>query len=281
MLNSAPSIEKTRMDTIWLSDIHLGSKDCKAEFLLDFLQRTHCETLYLIGDIIDLWAMKRNFMWPDSHQKVLDKLLEIARSPSRVIYIPGNHDALAHRLTDHHLLNIEIYSEYIHTTAEGKKLLLVHGDQFDSIVRCNKFNRHLGSVSYDFLLFLNRWSNTLRRWAKRPYWSLAYYIKNRVKNARSAIRTFEHAAVDECKRRGLDGIVCGHIHQPELRKINGVLYCNDGDWVESCTALVEHRNGQLELMHWGDLQQALKCERAANDECGYQTLKLPQLHNKS
>lgn len=269
MFKSGCALDKQQLKTIWLSDIHLGSKDCKAQFLLDFLNRNHCDTLYLVGDIIDLWAMKRHFLWPDSHQQVLDKLLEIARSGTRVIYIPGNHDDLANKLADHHLLNIEIISEHIHTTTMGKKLLIVHGDQFDPAVRCSKIYQQFGTISYSFLLFLNRWSNLLRRWTNRPYWSLAYYLKNRVRNARAAILAFEQAAVDACKSRGLDGIVCGHIHQPELRQIDGIAYCNDGDWVESCTALVEDHKGRLELVHWGDIQHALKSDQAANDRHSY------------
>ncbi|MEA3298846.1 MAG: UDP-2,3-diacylglucosamine diphosphatase [Pseudomonadota bacterium] len=267
-------------NSIWLSDIHLGYKGCRAEFLLDFLERARADVIYLVGDVVDFWAMKRHFLWPESHQAVLRKLLALAAAGTRVVYIPGNHDEYSRELCGNTLLNIEILAEAIHTTANGKRLLLLHGDQFDHAVRCGLMHRLAGDLGYDLLLFLNRWGNRLRGWLGLPYWSLAYYIKNRVKNARAAIDAFENAAAQEARRRGLDGIVCGHIHQPEIRAIDGVLYCNDGDWIESCTALVEHRDGRLELLHWGDLQQALKCDRAANDETTPKLLRLPALAGK-
>lgn len=264
-------------NSIWLSDIHLGYKGCRADFLLDFLAHTRADVIYLVGDVIDFWAMGRHFSWPDSHQAVIRRLLDLAASGTRLVYIPGNHDELSRELCGNTLLNVEICSEAVHTTATGKRMLMVHGDQFDQAVRCSLIHRLAGDISYDFLLFLNRWGNRVRRRLGLPYWSLAYYIKNRVKNARAAIHAFETAAAGEARRRGFDGIVCGHIHQPEIRTIDGVLYCNDGDWIESCTALVEYRDGHLELLHWGDLQQALKCDRAANDEMAAQLLKLPAL----
>lgn len=266
-----------RLNTVWLSDIHLGYKGCRANFLLDFLERTRADTIYLVGDVIDFWSMKRHFIWPAEHQAVLCKLLALAAAGTRVVYIPGNHDEYSRSLCGHTLVNIEIHRELVHTTGQGKRLLMVHGDEFDHAVRCSPFHRLVGDLGYDFLLFLNRWGNRARRLFGLPYWSLAYYIKNRVRNARAAIDAFEQAAADEARRRGLDGIVCGHIHQPEIRTIDGVLYCNDGDWVESCTALVEHRDGRLELFHWGDLQQALKCDRAANDSEAASLLRLPRL----
>lgn len=267
-------------NSIWLSDIHLGYKGCRADFLLDFLSRARADVIYLVGDVIDFWAMGRHFSWPDSHQAVLRRLLDLAANGTRVVYVPGNHDEFSRELCGSSLLNVEIVAEAQHTTATGKRLLMVHGDQFDHAVRCSLVHRLAGDLSYDFLLFLNRWGNRVRRWLGLPYWSLAYYIKNRVKNARAAIDAFETAAAAEARRRGFDGIVCGHIHQPEIRTIDGVLYCNDGDWIESCTALVEHRDGRLELLHWGDLQQTLKCDRAANDEAAPQLLQLPALAKK-
>ncbi|MFA5493576.1 MAG: UDP-2,3-diacylglucosamine diphosphatase [Porticoccaceae bacterium] len=277
----SPAPRNLHLNSVWLSDIHLGYKGCRAEFLLDFLTHTRADVIYLVGDVVDFWAMKRQFFWPESHQAVLRKLLELASGGTRVVYIPGNHDEYSHELCGSTLLNVEILGEAVHTTASGKRLLLVHGDQFDHAVRCGALHRIAGDLSYDLLLFLNRWSNRLRGWLGLPYWSLAYYVKNRVKNARAAINAFEAAAADEARRRGLDGIVCGHIHQPEIRVIDGVLYCNDGDWIESCTALVEHRDGHLELLHWGDLQQALKCDQAANDEAAPQLLQLPALARKA
>ncbi|MFA5632083.1 MAG: UDP-2,3-diacylglucosamine diphosphatase [Porticoccaceae bacterium] len=264
------------LNAIWLSDIHLGYKGCRAEFVLDFLNRNPARIIYLVGDVIDIWALKRQFQWPESHQAVLRKLLDIAASGTRVVYIPGNHDDHCRDLCGQRLLNIEILREAVHRTAAGKRLLVLHGDEFDHAARCTRLHKIAGDLGYDFLLFLNRWGNRLRGLFGLPYWSLAYYVKNRVKNARAAIRAFEEAAAAEARRRGLDGIICGHIHQPEIRTIDGVLYCNDGDWVESCTALVEHNTGRLELIHWGDLHQAVKCERAANDDIP-RPLRLPSL----
>jgi UDP-2,3-diacylglucosamine pyrophosphatase LpxH len=272
--------ETVSVNAAWLSDLHLGYRGCRAEFLLDFLNSVRTRVIYLVGDVVDCWALRRQFNWPASHHAVLRKLVDLADSGVRIVYIPGNHDEQARDLAGRQLLNIDIVNEATHRTASGKRLLMVHGDQFDSAVRCSLLHRIAGDLSYDFLLFLHRWHNRIRARMGLPYWSLAYYIKNRVGNARAAIEAFEVAAAAEAQRRGFDGIVCGHIHQPEIRTINGLLYCNDGDWVESCTALVEHRDGHLELLHWGDLQGAFKCERgAANDETAGEILRLPPRHS--
>jgi UDP-2,3-diacylglucosamine pyrophosphatase LpxH len=266
-----------RLNAVWLSDIHLGSRGCRAEFLLDFLEHTQCNVLYLLGDIVDLWALKRSFYWPGSHQAVLRRIIAKAAEGTRVVYVPGNHDMLARDIAARQFLDIEVATEAVHTTADGRRLLLIHGDQFDHVVLCSRFNRWVGNASYSLLLALNQLANGVRRQLRLPYWSLAYYVKNRVGNARAAIETFERAAVHEARRRGFDGVVCGHIHQPELRVIDDLLYCNDGDWVESCTALVEHRGGRLGLVHWGDLQQPIKCEHAASTGGEFQLLQLPRL----
>jgi len=262
---------------IWLSDIHLGDRDCKADFLLDFLNNTSCDKLYLVGDMIDLWAMKRSFFWPSSHHAVLRKIIAMANLGTKVIYIPGNHDGLVREIIGDSVLNVEIHKDYIHTTQAGKKLLLMHGDEFDHTVLCSRWIKIIGYTTYSLLIRLNRWGNKIRKLLGLPYWSMAYYIKNRVKNASKAIANFEKAAADEAMRRGVDGIICEHIHQPEIRSIDGVLYCNDGDWIESCTALVEHNNGRLELVHWGDLQQGIKCDKAANDSSITAPYSLPKL----
>lgn len=275
-MNAINTALKRPFNAVWLSDIHLGNKDCKADFVLDFLNQNPAKIVYLVGDVFDFWALKRQFMWPASHQAVLKKLMGLAEAGTRVVYIPGNHDDPCRDFCEKRILNIEIQREAVHKTAAGKRLLMVHGDEFDHVVRCNRLHKLVGDMGYELLLFLNRWGNRIRTRLGLPYWSLAYYIKNRVHNARLAIRSFEEAAAAEARRRGLDGIICGHIHQPEIRTIDGILYCNDGDWVESCTALVEHHNGRIELMHWGDLQQALKCDQAANDET-LKPLRLPAL----
>ena len=255
-----------QFNTLFLSDIHLGDKSCKAEYLLSLLNQVSCKTLYLVGDIIDLWVMKSGIHWPANHQKVLDRLTQMAEGGTKVIYVPGNHDDPMRKYTGSKLLGVEVHREYVHTTADNRRLLLLHGDEFDSAIIFSPLQRLVGYCSYSLLLAINGINNRVRRWLKLPYWSLAYYIKNKVGNARRAIETFEKAAAEEAARRGFDGIVCGHIHQPEIRHYGDTLYCNDGDWLESCTALVENRDGSLELLHWADYQQTVKAEPAANDE---------------
>lgn len=261
--------------TIWISDIHLGYKDCRADFLINFLESTESETLFIVGDLFDIWSLKKHFFWPTEHQNVVKAILEKAQQGTRVIYIPGNHDEINRDLVGNEILGVEIHQNYVHTTADGRKFLLCHGDEFDFVVRHSRFTKLVGDIGYDLLLFLNRWCNRLRRLTRQPYWSLATYIKNRIKNARKAIEVFEAAAAAEAKRRGLDGIICGHIHQPEIRKIDGVLYCNDGDWVESCTAMTEDQNGWLEILHWGDVRQSVKLDQET-DLLPHPITKLPK-----
>lgn len=250
--------KRTHYNSIWISDVHLGFKDCKADFLLDFLNATESNTLFIVGDLIDIWSLKKRFLWPKKHQDVVKAIIAKVQSGTRVIYIPGNHDELNRDLVGSEIFGVEIHRNYVHTTADGRKFLLCHGDEFDFVVRHSHFVKVAGDLGYELLLFLNRWCNYFRKITGRPYWSLATYIKNRIRNARKAIEVFEEAAASEAKRRGLDGIICGHIHQPEIRKIDGVLYCNDGDWVESCTAMAEDENGWLEIVHWGDVRQSVK-----------------------
>ena len=249
---------KKHYRTVFLSDIHLGFKDCKAEFLLDFLKSTDCDTLYLIGDIVDMWAMKKRFIWPSSHYEVLKALFKKAKKGTKVVYIPGNHDEPMREYVENMIGPVQVVEEAVHVTAADKQLLLFHGDILDSHVRFSRFNRMVGDVAYEFLLFVNRWANYCRRRFGLPYWSLAYFLKNKVSNVREAIDIFENAAIEEAKRRGMDGVVCGHIHQAEIRVIDGLLYCNDGDWIESCTALVEDNKGHLEILHWGDRRHTVK-----------------------
>lgn len=243
---------------IWISDVHLGYKDCKAEFLLDFLTNTECDVLYLVGDIIDLWSMKRQFYWQPSHYQVLECIRNKANSGTRVIYIPGNHDETFRAYVGEAFMNVEVHRSFIHTAKSGKRFLLVHGDDFDSATRYSKLISIIGDSAYDFLLFLNRWHNRARHLFGSHYWSLASWIKNRIHKARQAIAAFEKAAVHEAKKQGVDGIICGHIHQPDIKKIDGILYCNDGDWIENCTVLVEDESGRIELLHWSDIQTSLK-----------------------
>ena len=247
-----------RYKAVWLSDIHLGFRDCRAEYLLDFLNSIECETLYLVGDIVDLWSLKKRFFWPASHYDVLRAILKKSRHGTRVVYIPGNHDEPLRDYVGESLGAVEIKHEVVHTTADGRKLLVFHGDVLDPHIRLNRLEHLVGDVAYDFLLFLNRWGNFIRSRLGLGYWSLATYIKKRVKNARQVIDVYEQAAVNEAVRRGLDGVICGHIHQPGMRMINGIVYCNDGDWIESCSALTETDSGELQLLHWSDRQRILR-----------------------
>ncbi len=249
-MNSIASVRPRQYRTIWISDVHLGTRGCKAELLLDFLKHNDSETLYLVGDIVDGWRLRKSWYWPQTHNDLVQKVLRRARKGCRVIYVPGNHDELFRNYTDLHLGGIEILAEAIHETADGRRLLVLHGDQFDAVVKYAKWLAVLGDRAYVCALVLNHWLNLLRRRLGYPYWSLSAYLKSRVKNAVEYVGKFEAAVADEAHRRGVHGVVCGHIHKAEIRKIGGTLYCNDGDWVESCTALVEHRDGRLELVDW-------------------------------
>ena len=246
-----------RLRTVFLSDTHLGFKGCRAEFLLDFLRRVECEQIYLVGDIIDVWSLTRSFYWPQAHNDVIRTILGKAKHGTQVVYVPGNHDR---PFRDHDGLvlgNVEIRRQAVHCTADGRWLLVLHGDEFDSIVRASPLLESVGSQAYAIALTLNRWLNTLRRSLGYPYWSLSAFLKDRVKNAVKYVANFERAIAAEARRRGLDGVVCGHIHRAEIRDIDGITYCNDGDWVESCTALVEDFQGRLSLLRWTEQAEVL------------------------
>ncbi len=243
-----------RYRTIFLSDIHLGTRGCKAEFLLDFLRWNEAETIYLVGDIVDGWRLKRSWYWPQAHNDVVQKLLRKARKGARIIYVPGNHDEAFRDYTGTHFGGVEVRVDDIHETADGKRLLVLHGDAFDGIVRYAKWLALLGDWAYNVCLATNHWFNVVRRRLGFPYWSLSAFLKNKVKNAVQYVDNFERAVADEAQRRKVDGVVCGHIHKAEIREIEGVTYMNDGDWVESCTALVEHPDGTMEIIHWADLR---------------------------
>lgn len=242
---------------VWLSDIHLGYRDCKADYLLDFLSKTTCDHLFLVGDVVDLWAMKRQVFWPASHQRVLDALLEKSKQGCKVIYVPGNHDETMRDYAGSVFQGIECHREYEYESHAYGKLLMLHGDEFDGAVKCGRLQHWIGDKGYDLLLFINRWVNRARGWCGFSYWSAAAYLKKKVKKAEAAIQRFEDAAIHEAKRRGVDGIVCGHIHCANMRYEDEILYLNDGDWVESCTAAVEHNSGEIELLHWSDTQKQI------------------------
>lgn len=250
---------------IWISDIHLGTRGCKADFLLDFLRHTESDHLYLVGDIVDGWRLRRSWYWNQSHNDVVQKLLRKARKGTRVVYVPGNHDEMLRDYLDMHFGGVHVVGEAMHETAKGKMLLIIHGDAFDAVVHYTRWLAVLGDRAYAVALIANHWFNKVRLALGFPYWSLSAFLKHKVKNAVNYIGEFEHAIAAEARRRGADGVVCGHIHKAEIREIDGVLYCNDGDWVESCTALVEHHDGTLEILHWADRRQlyARAASRAA------------------
>ena len=244
------SATRRNIDILVLSDIHLGTAGCQADALLHFLKHNESETLYLVGDIIDGWQLRKNWFWPQSHNDVIQKVLRKARKGTRVVFIPGNHDEAARQFAGMTFGDIPIMETAVHTTADGKRLWVVHGDEFDQVVRYAKWLAYLGDTLYNFALTLNRILNNVRIKLGYPYWSLSQFLKQQVKNAVNFILEFEHALIHEARHRGYDGVVCGHIHKAEIKEVDGLLYCNDGDWVESLTALVEHPCGRLEIVHW-------------------------------
>jgi UDP-2,3-diacylglucosamine pyrophosphatase LpxH len=236
--------------SIWISDIHLGTRNCQADFLLDFLRQNESKYLYLVGDIIDGWQLKSSWFWEQSHNDVIQKILRKARKGTKVIYVPGNHDEFLRHYPKLKLGGITIMNRVMHRTADGRNFIIMHGDEFDSVIQHAKWLARLGDEVYEITLTLNRWMNAIRRLFGFGYWSVSSYLKQKVKNVVSFVSTYEQTLAIAAKRHKADGIICGHIHKAEMRMIDGILYCNDGDWVESCTALVEHFDGRLELIYW-------------------------------
>lgn len=245
-----PEMHRDLLRTVWLSDVHLGSRACRVNLLLDFLRQTRCEILYLVGDIIDLESLRRTFYWPDSHSAVLGMLLKKSQEGTRVIYIPGNHDDELRAYAGLKFGTIEILLRAIHTTRAGRRLLVLHGDQFDAVVRRRSPGVFLGSLACRTLLALNRFTHWLHDLSGRPYWSLAQHVKSRFGVAKRYVDRFRQATLAAAREACVDGIICGHIHKADLVELDGLLYCNDGDWVESCTALVEDQAGELSLLRW-------------------------------
>jgi UDP-2,3-diacylglucosamine pyrophosphatase LpxH len=252
-----------KVRTAWISDVHLGTPGCQAHALLDFLKQVDCDTLYLVGDIIDGWQLRRSWYWPQAHNDVVQKLLRKARKGTRVIFIPGNHDEFARKFLGHSFGGVEVAEEWIHTTADGRRLWVTHGDLYDGVIQCARWLALLGDTLYEFTLKLNRHLNSWRARMGLPYWSLSKYLKLKVKRAVSYVGDFESALAREARKRGVDGLVCGHIHHAEMRTVEGILYCNDGDWVESLTALVEHEDGQLAILDWAAHMQGTATARQA------------------
>jgi UDP-2,3-diacylglucosamine pyrophosphatase LpxH len=245
--------EAARFRAIWISDIHLGTSGCQAGRLLEFLRATESETLYLVGDIIDGWQLQRRWFWDQAHNNVIQAVLKKAKRGTQVIFIPGNHDEAIRQFIDLDFGGIRIRDELVHITAQGKRMLVLHGDRFDGVIACAKWLAYVGDGLYTMILKCNHWFNNWRARVGLPYWSLSQYLKLKVKNAVNYISSFEDALAAEAKKRGLDGVICGHIHKPEIRDIGGIVYCNDGDWVESLSALVEEYSGELRLVTWQEI----------------------------
>jgi UDP-2,3-diacylglucosamine pyrophosphatase LpxH len=250
-------MQKRTYRSIFISDVHLGTKDCKAELLNNFLKHNSCETLYLVGDIIDGWKIQQNrWKWNQAHTNVIRRVLGASKRDTKVVYVVGNHDEFLRPMLPYGFSfgNIEIVNHYTHQGVDGKKYLVVHGDMFDGISKVAPWLNFLGDKAYDFILDVNTRYNRIRHWLGFGYWSVSKYLKLQIKRAVSYIFQFESNLVEYCRRKEFDGIICGHIHTAEIKNIDGVVYMNDGDWVESCTALVEHHDGKWEIITWTELQ---------------------------
>jgi len=245
-----PARARLGFRTVWISDTHLGTPGCNAELLLDFLKSVECETLYLVGDIVDGWQLKKGWYWPSRHNDVVRCIMKMAKHGVQVIYLPGNHDEAFRDFLGLNFGGVQIENQVLHRAADGRQLLVLHGDAFDSVVLYARWLAFLGDHAYTLLLKLNRAVNGGRKLLGLPYWSLSAVLKKKVKNAVQYVCDFEQAVAHAAADFGADGVICGHIHSAEIRTIGDVTYYNDGDWVESCTALVEHADGQMELIDW-------------------------------
>jgi UDP-2,3-diacylglucosamine pyrophosphatase LpxH len=244
------SSPERRFRALFISDVHLGTRGSQADRLLDFLRVHEADTIYLVGDIVDGWALRSNWYWPQSHNDVVQKILRQVRKGTKVVYIPGNHDEFLRSYYGTHFGGIEVVEQAIHEAADGRRYLVVHGDMFDLVVQNARWLAHLGDKAYALAIRVNRIVNTFRRLFGVPYWSLSQWAKWKVKNAVNYIGAFERTLAGEAKRHGADGMICGHIHYATIRDENGIRYMNCGDWVESCTALVEHGDGGFEILTW-------------------------------
>lgn len=253
--------------TIWISDIHLGSKHVNSEYLLDFLKKTHCEYLYLVGDIIDFWKLKKSRYWPQINNHIVRNVLAKARNGTKVIYIPGNHDEILREYVGQKLHHVEISRDAIHVTVSGKKFLVTHGDEFDYVIRKNKWLAILGSGAYELLLELNTVLNYLRTQLGLPYWSISAYLKSKVKKIVNFIGRYEKEVAELARSKNVDGYICGHIHQAASKNIRGIMYKNIGDWMESCTALTEDTEGELNIVYWTGKQDAAACPSELYENC--------------
>lgn len=251
--------------TIWISDLHIGSTQCQADMLLDFLKHNDSEKLYLVGDIIDFWSLSKKMYWPKTHNTIIQKLLRKARQGTQIIYIPGNHDENVREYDSFVFGDIVVKNSDIHTTLQGKHFLVVHGDEYDMVARHHQWLAKIGSVGYDWLIEINRFLRLFRRILNLPssHFSLAAFVKFKVKNAVQFMSDYEQSIVYTLRNQNLNGVICGHIHHAEIKDIEGFLYVNTGDFVESCTAIVEHFNGELELIRWRKQEVEVLEEQAA------------------
>ena len=246
--------------SLFISDVHLGTKGCQADKLLEFFKFSRSENLYLVGDIIDVWAMQKTFYWPQQHNDVIQKILRKARHGTKVFYIVGNHDEVFRKFIPMHFGDINIVNRVIHETQLGKKYLVVHGDAWDGVMKYAKWLSKLGSIAYGLLLRLNIVINFFRKLRGKSYWSLAKFLKYKVKNAVKYIGEYERTVSDYAKRKKYDGIICGHIHHAEDQNFDGINYLNCGDWVESCTALAEKYDGTFEIIYWDNVRKEFVTE---------------------
>jgi UDP-2,3-diacylglucosamine pyrophosphatase LpxH len=254
--------------TIWISDVHLGTKGCNAELLIDFLDHTDSETIYLVGDIIDGWRLKKKFYWPPEHNDIVWRIMKRARRGTRVVYIPGNHDEMFRQFTGLDFGGVEIRRAAFHDTADGRRLMVLHGDEFDAVMLAHRWLAFVGDAAYHLMMGLNGWVATARKALGMPYWSISKAAKHKVKNAVEFIGRFEEVVARAAAQRGVDGVVCGHIHTAEHRVFefggHDIEYWNDGDWVEGCNALVEHSDGRMEILDWPE--EIARREAAAEKE---------------
>jgi len=260
-MTATPEVRHYR--SLFLSDIHLGTRGCQAHLLLDFLRFNDAEVFYLVGDIVDGWRLKRSWYWPQAHNDVVQKLLRKSRKGARVVYVPGNHDEFLRGYFGSHFGGVEVVETAIHETADDRRLLVIHGDEFDVVVRHAKWLAYFGDWAYVTVLGVNTWFNLLRRKLGFSYWSLSAWAKLKVKNAVNFIGAFENALLDEARRCGADGVICGHIHHAVIRHDGNEVYINTGDWVESCTAVAEHHDGTFEIIRWAELRGDAAAVKAA------------------
>ena len=247
-MNDDPDAKHYR--TLFISDVHLGKRGCQAELLVDFLRFHDADTIYLVGDIVDGWALKGGWYWPQSHNDVIQKLLRKVRKGAKMILVPGNHDEFARSYLGMNFGGVDVEDTVVHEMADGRRFLIIHGDQFDIVVSNAKWLALLGDWAYEAALVVNGFYNRIRRAFGQPYWSFSAWAKLKVKEAVSFIGKFETTLAEEAKRRDCQGVVCGHIHHAAIRQIDGITYVNCGDFIESCTAIAEHLDGRLEIIHW-------------------------------